>query len=127
MASVVVPTAAVAGLQQNLLCCPRARVGFARRPRLNAPLRRLVVAASSSSSPSSPSPPSEAQPETAESCVNLGLSLFSKGRVKEALTQFETALELSPSPMEAQAAFYNKACCLAYRWVFTVGCSYSIS
>ncbi|XP_043720190.1 protein LOW PSII ACCUMULATION 1, chloroplastic [Telopea speciosissima] len=52
---------------------------------------------------------------TAESCVNLGLSLFSKGRVKDALAQFETALDLDPNPMEAQAALYNKACCHAYR------------
>ncbi|XP_042476606.1 protein LOW PSII ACCUMULATION 1, chloroplastic [Macadamia integrifolia] len=52
---------------------------------------------------------------TAESCVNLGLSLFSKGRVKDALAQFDTALSLDPNPMEAQAAFYNKACCHAYR------------
>ncbi|KAJ6686586.1 PROTEIN LOW PSII ACCUMULATION 1 CHLOROPLASTIC [Salix purpurea] len=45
---------------------------------------------------------SEANTQTAESCVSLGLSLFSKGRVKDALVQ------------EAQAALYNKACCHAY-------------
>ncbi|KAE8681618.1 putative ribonuclease H protein [Hibiscus syriacus] len=49
-----------------------------------------------------------------ESCVNLGLSFF-KGRVKDALVQFETALSLDPNPVEAQAALYNKACCHAYR------------
>lgn len=53
--------------------------------------------------------------QTPESCVNLGLSLFSKGRVREALVQFDTALSLSPNTMEAQAALYNKACCHAYR------------
>ncbi|KAK7259365.1 hypothetical protein RIF29_24972 [Crotalaria pallida] len=53
--------------------------------------------------------------QTPESCVNLGLELFSKGRVKDALTQFETALTLNPNPVEAQAALYNKACCHAYR------------
>lgn len=57
----------------------------------------------------------EASTPTAESCVNLGLSLFAKGRVKDALMQFDTALSLDPNPMEAQAALYNKACCHAYR------------
>ncbi|XVF32940.1 hypothetical protein REPUB_Repub17cG0126200 [Reevesia pubescens] len=57
----------------------------------------------------------EANTQTAESCVNLGLSLFSKGRVTDALVQFETALSLDPNPVEAQAALYNKACCHAYR------------
>ncbi|CAN6468347.1 unnamed protein product [Victoria cruziana] len=69
----------------------------------------------SSSSPPSSSSSSDAFTQTAESCVNLGLSLFSKGRVKEALGQFETALSLNPNPVEAQAALYNKACCHAYR------------
>ncbi|KAL7112703.1 hypothetical protein ACP275_04G018800 [Erythranthe tilingii] len=68
----------------------------------------------------SPSPsPSSTSPDiselTAESCVNLGLSLFSKGRVKDALEQFDAALTLNPNPVEAQAALYNKACCHAYR------------
>uniref|UniRef100_A0A803NQL4 Protein LOW PSII ACCUMULATION 1, chloroplastic n=1 Tax=Cannabis sativa TaxID=3483 RepID=A0A803NQL4_CANSA len=67
----------------------------------------------SSSSSTSQSP--EANTDTAESCVNLGLQLFSKGRVKDALVQFETALDLDPNPIEAQAALYNKACCHAYR------------
>ncbi|XP_048504328.1 protein LOW PSII ACCUMULATION 1, chloroplastic isoform X2 [Beta vulgaris subsp. vulgaris] len=65
-------------------------------------------------SSSSPSPP-EKEPQTAESCVNLGLSLFSRGRVREALVQFDTALSSNPNTMEAQAALYNKACCHAYR------------
>ncbi|XP_022143430.1 protein LOW PSII ACCUMULATION 1, chloroplastic isoform X2 [Momordica charantia] len=64
---------------------------------------------------SSTSQSPEANVETAESCVNLGLQLFSKGRVKEALVQFDAALNLDPNPLEAQAAFYNKACCHAYR------------
>lgn len=66
-----------------------------------------------SPSPSSTSP--EVSAPTAESCVNLGLSLFAKGRVKDALAQFDTALTLDPNPVEAQAALYNKACCHAYR------------
>ncbi|KAG6435154.1 hypothetical protein SASPL_100022 [Salvia splendens] len=66
-----------------------------------------------SPSPSSTSP--EISAATAESCVNLGLSLFAKGRVKDALEQFDTALTLDPNPVEAQAALYNKACCHAYR------------
>ncbi|RDX85261.1 Protein LOW PSII ACCUMULATION 1, chloroplastic [Mucuna pruriens] len=68
----------------------------------------LISCSSSSQTP-------EADTQTAESCVNLGLELFSKGRVKDALAQFETALSLNPNPVEAQAAFYNKACCHAYR------------
>ncbi|XP_068655080.1 protein LOW PSII ACCUMULATION 1, chloroplastic [Aristolochia californica] len=70
---------------------------------------------SCSSSSTSPSPSSGKKAVTAESCVNLGLSLFSKGRVKDALNQFEAALDLDPTPVEAQAALYNKACCHAYR------------
>ncbi|KAM7527080.1 hypothetical protein LguiB_030490 [Lonicera macranthoides] len=66
-------------------------------------------------SSSSSSTPPEVSTETAESCVNSGLSLFSKGRVTDALAQFETALTLDPNPIEAQAALYNKACCHAYR------------
>ncbi|XP_024982286.1 protein LOW PSII ACCUMULATION 1, chloroplastic [Cynara cardunculus var. scolymus] len=73
------------------------------------------ISCSSSSSPSPPSPLPEVGSDTPESCVNLGLALFSKGRVKDALIQFETALTLNPSPIEAQAALYNKACCHAYR------------
>nr|CAB3473112.1 unnamed protein product [Digitaria exilis] len=88
------------------------------------PLRRCgrsILVSNASSSPSSPpSPEKEALAEavpvpTAESCVNLGLELFSKGRVRDALEQFENALELNPTPIEAQAALYNKACCHAYR------------
>ncbi|KAL2510557.1 Protein LOW PSII ACCUMULATION 1 [Abeliophyllum distichum] len=67
-----------------------------------------LIHCSSSSSTESSTP-------TAESCVNLGLSLFAKGRVKDALSQFDTALSLDPNPVEAQAALYNKACCHAYR------------
>ncbi|KAM1169596.1 hypothetical protein ACFX19_031896 [Malus domestica] len=64
---------------------------------------------------SSTSKSTEANTDTPESCVNLGLQLFSKGRVKDALVQFETALSLDPNPIEAQAALYNKACCHAYK------------
>uniref|UniRef100_A0A0E0MW61 Uncharacterized protein n=1 Tax=Oryza rufipogon TaxID=4529 RepID=A0A0E0MW61_ORYRU len=79
--------------------------------------RRCVLRSKASSSPSPPpSPGKEAVAvPTAESCVNLGLELFSKGRVKDALEQFENALELNPNPVEAQAALYNKACCHAFR------------
>lgn len=47
---------------------------------------RIVLVSSASSSPSSPPSPEDAVAEavpvpTAESCVNLGLELFSKGRV----------------------------------------------
>ncbi|KAG2588682.1 protein LOW PSII ACCUMULATION 1, chloroplastic-like [Panicum virgatum] len=82
---------------------------------------RIVLVPNASSSPSSPPTPekeavAEAVPlPTAESCVNLGLELLSKGRVRDALEQFENALELNPTPIEAQAALYNKACCHAYR------------
>ncbi|KAE9593823.1 putative tetratricopeptide-like helical domain, protein LOW PSII ACCUMULATION 1 [Lupinus albus] len=64
---------------------------------------------------SSSQTPETADIQSPESCVNLGLQLFSKGKVKDALTQFETALSLNPNPIEAQAALYNKACCHAYR------------
>ncbi|EPS65423.1 hypothetical protein M569_09352, partial [Genlisea aurea] len=66
-------------------------------------------------STSSASDPPETDSPTAESCVNVGLSLFAKGRVKDALVQFDTALTLDPNSIEAQAALYNKACCHAYR------------
>lgn len=80
--------------------------------------RSSVILSNASSSPPSPPPSPEKAVEaapTAESCVNLGLELFSKGRVRDALEQFDNALELNPNPTEAQAAFYNKACCHAYR------------
>ncbi|KAF5762865.1 putative tetratricopeptide-like helical domain superfamily, acetyltransferase A, auxiliary subunit [Helianthus annuus] len=83
-----------------------------RKPTFNSPQKHIFSPISCSSS-TSPSP--EVGSETAESCVNLGLTLFSKGRVKDALMQFETALTLNPNPIEAQAALYNKACCHAYR------------
>lgn len=78
-----------------------------------------MLRSNASSSPSPPPSQEEAAAAevvpTAESCVNLGLQLFSKGRVKDALEQFENALELNPTSIEAQAALYNKACCHAYR------------
>lgn len=40
-------------------------------------------------------------------------------QVKDAIVQFETALSLDPNPIESQAAYYNKACCHAYRYVCT--------
>ncbi|KAL8149078.1 protein LOW PSII ACCUMULATION 1, chloroplastic [Apium graveolens] len=83
-----------------------------KNPICNLSLKRSLFTCSSSSSPSS-SP--EVSSDTAESCVNLGLSLFSSGRVNDALSQFETALTLNPNSVEAQAALYNKACCHAYR------------
>ncbi|KAI3679029.1 hypothetical protein L6452_38336 [Arctium lappa] len=93
-----------------------------RNSTLNSSKKPLFppISCSSSTSPSPPPPPSpspspEVSSETPESCVNLGLTLFSKGRVKDALIQFETALTLNPNPIEAQAALYNKACCHAYR------------
>ncbi|KAM0854396.1 hypothetical protein ACQ4PT_050451 [Festuca glaucescens] len=79
---------------------------------------RGILRSNASSSPPSPPPSPEKEAEavpTAESCVNLGLELFSKGRVRDALEQFDNALELDPNPIEAQAALYNKACCHAYR------------
>ncbi|XP_057870151.2 protein LOW PSII ACCUMULATION 1, chloroplastic isoform X2 [Cryptomeria japonica] len=51
----------------------------------------------------------------AKDAVNLGLSLFNQGRIKDAIIQFEKALSLDPSPDEARAALYNKACCHASR------------
>ncbi|XP_010481355.1 PREDICTED: protein LOW PSII ACCUMULATION 1, chloroplastic-like [Camelina sativa] len=76
----------------------------------------LVFASSSSPSPSSspPSPNSRTDDLTAESCVNTGLDLFKRGRVKDGLVKFETALSLNPNSIESQAAYYNKACCHAY-------------
>ncbi|CAI9104912.1 OLC1v1003702C1 [Oldenlandia corymbosa var. corymbosa] len=81
----------------------------------------LVICQSSSSAggggggAATPSSPEVTEPATAESCINLGLSLFSKGRVRDALLQFDTALTLNPNDVESQAALYNKACCHAYR------------
>ena len=42
-------------------------------------------------------------------------------QVKGALELFDAALAMSPSPEEAQAALYNKACCHAFRWVHHEG------
>ncbi|XP_031280551.1 protein LOW PSII ACCUMULATION 1, chloroplastic [Pistacia vera] len=118
---------AVAALSQQLLCfststktrtTTTAKPWFPNSTTLFNSLKKThasFISSSSSSSSSSTSPSSETNAETAESCVNLGLSLFSNGRVKDALIQFETALSLDPNPLEAQAALYNKACCHAYR------------
>ncbi|KAJ7972941.1 protein LOW PSII ACCUMULATION 1, chloroplastic [Quillaja saponaria] len=109
-------------LHQQFLCFSKPIPRTRTRPWLpyNATLLNSAkktqfsfISCTSSSSSSSQTP--EANVETAEFCVNLGLQLFSKGRVKDALTQFETALTLDPNPVEAQAALYNKACCHAYR------------
>ncbi|KAG8389470.1 hypothetical protein BUALT_Bualt02G0232700 [Buddleja alternifolia] len=78
----------------------------------HGPLTHCSPSPPSSSSSTSPA---EVSTPTAESCVNFGLSLFAKGRVKDALEQFDTALTLDPNTQEAQAALYNKACCHAYR------------
>ncbi|XP_030461948.2 protein LOW PSII ACCUMULATION 1, chloroplastic [Syzygium oleosum] len=115
---------AVAALPLNhrLLPCfstsnPRARTQSWRSrgregvPQTASRARFSVTSCSSSTSQAQ----EEEAPATAEACVNTGLQLFSKGRVKEALSLFDTALTLNPNPMEAQAALYNKACCHAYR------------
>ncbi|KAK7396876.1 hypothetical protein VNO78_18038 [Psophocarpus tetragonolobus] len=86
--------------------CVRLHTAILLRSRKR--IQYSLISCSSSQTP-------EADTQTAESCVNLGLELFSKGWVKDALTQFETALSLNPNPVEAQAALYNKACCHAYR------------
>ncbi|OMO81896.1 Tetratricopeptide-like helical [Corchorus olitorius] len=113
---------AVAALALNLqlVCFSNSRTKAKSRPWFpkraaffNSQKKAHIFVVSCSSSSTSQSP--EANTQTAESCVNLGLSLFSKGRVKDALAQFETALTLDPNPVEAQAALYNKACCHAYR------------
>ncbi|OVA04306.1 Tetratricopeptide repeat-containing domain [Macleaya cordata] len=104
---------AALAVQQHLLYFSKPRTWLPHKNNLKpSKIGRVSLIYCSSSSPSSSS---ETKTETAESCVNLGLSLFSKGRVKDALTQFETALTLDPNPIEAQAALYNKACCHAYK------------
>ncbi|CAN0888979.1 Protein LOW PSII ACCUMULATION 1, chloroplastic [Linum grandiflorum] len=125
--------AAAVSLNQHLLFLSNSTTGrststnaplsfYLRRTRLisSPPKKKRSLSSITSSSSSSSSSPASQSPEddtekTAESCVNLGLSLFSRGRVKDALLQFETALSLDPNPIEAQAALYNKACCHAYR------------
>ncbi|XVE73297.1 hypothetical protein DITRI_Ditri11bG0106200 [Diplodiscus trichospermus] len=111
---------AALALSQQLLCFSNPKTRAKPRPwfpkkatLLNSQKKAHVFIVSFSSSPTSQFP--EANTQTAESCVNLGLSHFSKGRVKDALLQFETALSLDPNPVEAQAALYNKACCHAYQ------------
>ncbi|XP_057964987.1 protein LOW PSII ACCUMULATION 1, chloroplastic [Malania oleifera] len=109
---------AALALQQHLLCFSNSGTKaetwlLPRRSTLLKYRKKGHLSLISCNSSTSPSP--EADTETAESCVNLGLSLFSKGRVKDALIKFETALTLDPNPTEAQAALYNKACCHAYR------------
>ncbi|KAG6508675.1 hypothetical protein ZIOFF_034055 [Zingiber officinale] len=103
-------------LQQHLLSGTKSNSWTMRKSHLRIRRRFIPISASPSSStpPSSSSSP-EKTAQTAELCVNDGLELFSKGRVKEALMQFENALTLNPNPKESQAALYNKACCHAYR------------
>lgn len=57
----------------------------------------------------------QAAPASPSAAVELGLALFKKGRVRDALAQFDAALTMNPEPEEAQAALYNKACCHANR------------
>ncbi|XP_042395569.1 protein LOW PSII ACCUMULATION 1, chloroplastic-like [Zingiber officinale] len=114
------PMAAMASslaLQQHLLSGTKSNSWTSRKSHLRIRRRFIPIAASPSSStpPSSSSSSPEKTAQTAELCVNDGLELFSKGRVKEALMQFENALTLNPNPKESQAALYNKACCHAYR------------
>lgn len=105
--------AAALAVNHHLLCFSNPRTVTWVPTKLKPQKRAYLSFTCCTSSSSSTSP--EADLQTAESRVNLGLSLFSKGRVKDALAQFETALTLDPNPMEAQAALYNKACCHAYR------------
>ncbi|CAI8615092.1 unnamed protein product [Vicia faba] len=91
-------------------CLPLPQLSSIHLRSRNSKIQFPLISCSSSQTPET-----QTQTQTAESCVNLGLQLFSKGKVKGALTQFETALSLNPNPLEAQAAFYNKACCHAYR------------
>ncbi|KAE8693742.1 Protein LOW PSII ACCUMULATION 1 [Hibiscus syriacus] len=106
-------------LSQQVICLSDPKIRAKPRPwfpqrttLLNSQKKAHIFIVSCSSSQTSQPP--EADVQTPESCVNLGLSLFSKGRVKDALVQFEMALSLDPNPVEAQAALYNKACCHAY-------------
>lgn len=73
----------------------------------------LVVAGSTGAEADTETPSMDTT--TARDAVNLGLSLFSKGQIRDALVQFEKALSLDPDQEEAAAALYNKACCHAYR------------
>lgn len=100
-------------LFHQLLTLSNPKSATILRPRLPTSQRTfhlsILCCSSTSQSP-------EANLQSAESSINIGLELFSKGRVKEALVQFEAALNMDPNPMEAQAALYNKACCHAYRY-----------
>nr|DAD33329.1 TPA_asm: hypothetical protein HUJ06_012180 [Nelumbo nucifera] len=76
---------AALALQQHLLYLSKPTTWLPNRTHLKSQrIGRvsLVSCSSSSSSSSSPSSSPEATTETAESCVNLGLSLFSKGRAR---------------------------------------------
>ncbi|KAK8950298.1 hypothetical protein KSP40_PGU002675 [Platanthera guangdongensis] len=70
-------------LQLGLLRCPKRTSSFWRKSHIRLSegrlYRRIALASQSSS-------PSETSAETAESCVNLGLSLFSKGRVSSLIS-----------------------------------------
>lgn len=109
---------AVPTLNQQLLFFSDSRTKrqwFPYKSKLFNSPKKVTIFHVSCSSSTSKSPETANTPQTAESCVNLGLKLFSKGRVRDALVQFDTALSLNPNALEAQAALYNKACCLAYR------------
>ncbi|KAL2649640.1 hypothetical protein R1flu_017768 [Riccia fluitans] len=75
----------------------------------------VVVCNSGKSDAKAVAPDGITSAATAKEAVELGLAQFSKGRVKEALSNFNAALNLNPGPEEAQAALYNKACCHAVR------------
>ncbi|KAJ9171842.1 hypothetical protein P3X46_015151 [Hevea brasiliensis] len=109
--------AAAVALNHHLLCVSNSRTSswLLQKTSLLSTRKKACLSLTCCSSSSSTSQSAESNARTAESCVNLGLSLFSKGRVKDALVQFDTALSLDPTPIEAQAALYNKACCHAYR------------
>lgn len=80
------PTMAMAAIasQQHLVSCCRIQTWPLAK---HMKLRRSYVV-SCSSSLSSDSPPSETKVDSAGACVNLGLSLFSKGRVIKHSTQW---------------------------------------
>eukprot|EP00252_Welwitschia_mirabilis_P007436 TRINITY_DN18791_c0_g1_i1.p1 TRINITY_DN18791_c0_g1~~TRINITY_DN18791_c0_g1_i1.p1 ORF type:complete len:487 (-),score=97.17 TRINITY_DN18791_c0_g1_i1:173-1564(-) len=110
----MIPRIIIRQLQPCHINCKHCSLSKRSRFRLRNCSLVLPRASPSSSAPSATDGDKQ-DVTSAEEAINLGLSLFKKARVKDALVQFEKALSLHPNAEEAKVALYNKACCHSYR------------